>query len=297
MPNELKTLVRQLKNSLKYNDFDEYSGTFTETTVPPAPVAAATAASVAAPVAPAHKPAARPVRAAAVPAPSAVAETVPFNKPEAKKPEIKRPDLSRLDLPALEKQVAACRLCPLGATRIKTAFGMGNPSAEIMLIGEGPGYEEDRQGLPFVGKAGQLLDKILAAMGLDRKKVYIANIAKCHPMIDPSDPEKRGNDRPPSPEEISCCRPYLERQIELIKPKYIIALGATSARELLNASGSLSALRGKVHDYPVNPAIKVIATYHPAALLRNEEYKRPAWDDMKLLMRTAGMEVPKPSKS
>ncbi|MDD4004193.1 MAG: uracil-DNA glycosylase [Elusimicrobiaceae bacterium] len=296
MPDELKTLVRQLKNCLKYNDFDDYAGSFSETAVPPAPAAefSAVSSGPAGPVAPAHvKPAAHAVSAhAGAPAKAAPHAQLPAPEAVALKTETKRPDLSKLDMAGLEKLVSVCKLCPLGAARIKPVFGMGNPRAQIMLIGEGPGYEEDRQGLPFVGKAGQLLDKILGAMGLDRTNVYIANIAKCHPMIDPSNPEKRGNDRPPSPDEIRVCRPYLERQIELINPEFIIALGATAARELLSFTGSLSSMRGQLRDYPVTPAIKVAATYHPAALLRNPDYKRPTWDDMKLVMKAAGMQPP-----
>ncbi|MFA6583991.1 MAG: uracil-DNA glycosylase [Elusimicrobiaceae bacterium] len=291
MTNEYKKLVRELKNFLKYNDLDEFSGSLP--VYAPAEPAKKTAPSAvkAAPVVPAQD---KPVFKR--PAPEPAFDKPVFKKPAAesagKKPVVPAEDLSGKGMAELEKMVARCKKCPLGATRLKSVFGMGNDAAKIIFIGEGPGYEEDRQGLPFVGKAGILLDKMLAAMGLDRTKVYIANIAKCHPMIDPSDPEKRGNDRPPSPEEIATCRPYIERQIELIRPDFIVALGATSARALLNSASSLSSLRGTVHDYPRNPAIKIIATYHPAALLRNEAWKRPAWEDMKLLMRSANITPP-----
>lgn len=299
MPEELKTLLRQFKNCLKYNDFDEYAGTFAETTVSPAPVpSAAPEPKTPLPRTAFAAPAVKPAPVAQAGSFAKPADNAPLPKPAVKKPEAKKRDLSMLDMAGLEKMVSTCVHCPLGKHRIKAVFGVGNPKAEIMLIGEGPGYEEDRQGIPFVGKAGQLLDQILAAMGLDRTKVYIANIVKCHPMIDPADPEKRGNDRPPMPEECAACRPYLDRQVEIIKPKFIIALGASAARELLNKpTASLGSLREKMHDYPVNPAIKLVATYHPAALLRDAKYKRPTWDDMKMVMAAAGITPPAPKGS
>lgn len=184
-------------------------------------------------------------------------------------------------LAALASQVEACRACPLGATRLKPAFGVGSPTAEVMFVGEGPGYEEDRQGEPFVGKAGQLLDKILAAMGLSRGAVYIANIVKCHPMADPSQPDKRGNDRPPSPEEMAACRGYLEEQVRLVAPKVLVALGSTAAKCLLATEDGVGRLRGRRHEFR---GIPLFVTYHPAALLRDETYKRPTWEDMKAVM-------------
>lgn len=181
----------------------------------------------------------------------------------------------------LQKEVERCRKCPLGSTRLRVAFGVGSVKAEVMFIGEGPGYEEDHKGEPFVGKAGQLLDKILASIGLSRQTVYIANMVKCHPMIDPGDPEKRGNDRPPSSEEMQACRPYLEEQIKRISPKVIVTLGAVPARALLNAPG-IRAVRGKWQTYQ---GIKVLPTYHPAALLRDPDLKKDVWQDMKALKK------------
>lgn len=186
----------------------------------------------------------------------------------------------RGELARLSAEVEACRKCPLGATRIKPAFGVGSPTAEVMFIGEGPGYEEDRQGEPFVGKAGQLLDKILAAIGLSRETVYIANVVKCHPMLDPGQPDKRGNDRPPTPEEMAACRGYLEAQISLVRPRALVALGATAAKCLLATDDGVGRLRGRWHDFSGTP---LLVTYHPAALLRDETYKRPVWEDMKTL--------------
>ncbi|TBR23451.1 uracil-DNA glycosylase [bacterium] len=187
------------------------------------------------------------------------------------------------ELARLAAEVEACRKCPLGATRLKPAFGVGSPTAQVMFVGEGPGYEEDRQGEPFVGKAGQLLDKILASVGLSRQAVYIANVVKCHPMVDASQPDKRGNDRPPTPDEMAACRGYLEAQIRLIRPKVLVALGSTAAKCLLATEDGVGRLRGRWHDFAGTP---LLVTYHPAALLRDETYKRPVWEDMKTLMRT-----------
>lgn len=186
-----------------------------------------------------------------------------------------------VSLASLAAEVEACRRCPLGATRIKPAFGFGSATAEVMFVGEGPGYEEDRQGEPFVGKAGQLLDRILAAMGLSRGAVYIANIVKCHPMADPTQPDKRGNDRPPTPEEMEACRGYLEEQIRLVGPKVLVALGGTAAKCLLGTEDGVGRLRGRRHEFKGLP---LFVTYHPAALLREESYKRPTWEDMKAVM-------------
>jgi uracil-DNA glycosylase len=186
-------------------------------------------------------------------------------------------------LEAYRKEIENCVKCPLGKTRIKFVFGVGNPAARLMFIGEGPGYEEDRRGEPFVGKAGQLLTKIIEAMGMKREDVYIANIVKCHPMVDPSDPEKHGNDRPPTPEETAACRPYLDRQIELIKPRVICTLGASSTKTLLSTEAGISTLRGRYFDYKGTP---LMPTYHPAALLRNPSLKKDVWEDMKKIMAT-----------
>ncbi len=182
--------------------------------------------------------------------------------------------------------IGDCQLCPLAATRKKIVFGVGNPESPVMFVGEGPGFDEDRLGEPFVGKAGQLLDKILAAINLDRKTAYIANIVKCHPMVDPSDPEKRGNDRPPEPGEIEQCLPFLKEQIRIIQPKVIVALGAVAARVLLSTTDGIMRLRGKVQLVELidgEPAISVLPTFHPAALLRNPDWKKDVWTDMKLL--------------
>ncbi|MCL2888618.1 MAG: uracil-DNA glycosylase [Elusimicrobia bacterium] len=192
--------------------------------------------------------------------------------------------------------IARCQRCPLGTTRIKAVPGEGNPNARLMFIGEGPGFDEDHQGRPFVGRAGQLLDKMIEAMGLQRGEVFIANMVKCHPMIDATDTEKRGNDRPPSLEEIALCRKFIESQIAVIRPQYIVALGGVAAKSLIKDT-SLSALRGKVHELELDSAdldgsVKIIATYHPAALLRNPNWKKDAWEDLKMLMREMNLKIP-----
>lgn len=182
--------------------------------------------------------------------------------------------------------IGDCQKCPLGSTRIKLVFGVGNPEAKVMFVGEGPGFDEDRQGEPFVGKAGQLLDKIMAAIGLDRTKVYIANIVKCHPMIDASTPDKRGNDRPPVEEEMNECLPYLKEQIRIINPKIIVTLGATATKALLGSREGITKIRGMIKKIQISPdeePISVLPTFHPAALLRDPELKKPVWEDMKLL--------------
>ena len=185
-----------------------------------------------------------------------------------------------------DEKIGDCHLCALGDTRVKLVFGVGNPTASVMFVGEGPGYDEDRRGEPFVGKAGQLLDKILSAIGLDRTKVYIANMVKCHPMKDATQPEMHGNDRPPTPEEMDKCRPFLMEQIRIINPKIIVTLGGTATKGLLNSTEGITALRGRLFDFQVSessPVIKILPTFHPAALLRDESLKKFVWEDMKLL--------------
>ncbi|MCL2390395.1 MAG: uracil-DNA glycosylase [Endomicrobia bacterium] len=184
-------------------------------------------------------------------------------------------------LQSLREEASKCKKCPLGTSRLTCVFGEGSPNAELMFVGEGPGYEEDHKGLPFIGRAGQLLTKIIEAMGHTRETVYIANIVKCHPMKDPSDPEKRSNDRPPTFDEMEICRTYLDRQLEIIKPKIIVTLGASSTKGLLKTEESISLIRGTFKEYN---GIKLLPTYHPAALLRNPDLKKDVWADMKKVM-------------
>ncbi|MBL1154908.1 MAG: uracil-DNA glycosylase [Ignavibacteriae bacterium] len=171
-------------------------------------------------------------------------------------------------LDELNNLIKNCTKCVLHKNRNNFVFGSGNPDAEVMVIGEGPGAEEDKKGLPFVGRAGQLLTDILKAIKFDRDEVYIANIVKCRP------PENRT----PLPEEMETCIPYLKKQIALIQPKMILCLGLTAAKGLLRKKESLTALRGKFFDYE---GIKVMVTFHPAALLRNPNWKRDCWEDVK----------------
>ncbi len=169
-------------------------------------------------------------------------------------------------------QIKNCKKCHLYRTRTNFVFGAGNPEANLMLIGEAPGREEDLKGEPFVGAAGKLLDRMLAAIDFKREDVFIANILKCRP------PENRD----PRPDEIETCKPYLMQQIKLIQPKIILALGRISAQVLLQTKSPLGQLRGKIHDLS---GIKFLVTYHPAALLRYQQYKRPAWEDLKFLRK------------
>jgi uracil-DNA glycosylase family 4 len=180
-------------------------------------------------------------------------------------------DVAHLGWDALEARVAACTACQLHQTRTQTVFGVGNREADLMLIGEAPGADEDRQGEPFVGKAGRLLNEMLHAVGYRREQVYIANILKCRPP----------NNRDPQPSEVELCEGYLRRQVQLIQPKLIIALGRIAAHNLLKTQTSLARLRGQVHRYGQD-AIPVVVTYHPAYLLRSPGDKRKAWKDLLL---------------
>lgn len=174
---------------------------------------------------------------------------------------------SILTLDDFNNKINTCQLCGLSETRNKFVFGEGNPNADLMLIGEAPGAEEDKSGIPFVGRAGKLLNDILIAIGFKREDVFIANILKCRPP----------NNRDPLPSEREVCKPYLYKQIDLIKPKVILCLGKVAANVLLNNDESLTKMRANVHE--IN-GIKTMVTYHPAALLRNPNWKRPTWEDV-----------------
>jgi DNA polymerase len=180
-----------------------------------------------------------------------------------------------LTLADVQKELGDCKRCKLHRTRRKIVFGEGNEKATLMLVGEGPGYDEDIQGRPFVGKAGQLLTKILQSVNLQREEVYIANIIKCRPP----------QNRKPESDEIESCNPFLMKQINAIQPKIICALGTFSAQTLLQTDAKITALRGKLYDLE---GIKVIPTYHPAFLLRNPERKREVWGDMKKIVELLG---------
>jgi uracil-DNA glycosylase family 4 len=179
----------------------------------------------------------------------------------------------------LAARVAVCTRCQeLARARTQTVFGVGNPEAEIMFVGEAPGADEDRQGEPFVGAAGQLLNRILEASRLNRSDVYICNILRCRPP---------GN-RNPLPDEAANCREYLDAQIELVDPDYIVCLGSVAAKNLLGLADSIGKLRGRIFQYG---RAKVVCTYHPAYLLRNPAAKKDVWEDMKFLMRDRGIDL------
>ena len=184
-----------------------------------------------------------------------------------------RPDVDAMDWAQLQDTVSQCRLCELHGSRTQTVFGTGNRNADWLVIGEAPGKDEDLQGEPFVGRAGQLLNAMLLAAGLKREQVYIANILKCRPP----------NNRDPRPEEVVCCEPYLARQIALIQPRIILAVGRIAAQNLLKTDTPIGTLRGTVHRY-ADTGIPVVATYHPAYLLRSPLDKRKAWADLQLAM-------------
>ncbi|MGD2116762.1 MAG: uracil-DNA glycosylase [Chromatiales bacterium] len=178
-------------------------------------------------------------------------------------------DIACLDWPALQQKVADCQACDLHKSRKNTVFGVGNPGADVMIIGEAPGADEDAKGEPFVGRAGKLLDAMLQAIGLNRQKVFIANILKCRPPAN----------RNPSAEEVLACEPFLLRQIELIQPKLILSVGGVSAHNLLKTDERVGQLRQRWHKLPWKD-IPVQVTYHPAYLLRQPSHKAKAWEDL-----------------
>ena len=192
----------------------------------------------------------------------------PDIEPGAAVPE---PAETGLDWDELRSVVSGCTRCPLHETRTQTVFGVGNPDADWLIIGEAPGAEEDRRGEPFVGRAGKLLDEMLRAIGEARGSVFIANVLKCRPP----------NNRDPKADESAACRSYLERQIELIKPRIILAVGRIAAQQLLETDAPVGRMRGKVHRLGDIP---LIVTYHPAYLLRSPTQKRKSWDDLCLAM-------------
>jgi uracil-DNA glycosylase family 4 len=236
----------------------------------------------ASPIAPLAPPSLRPAAEAArlplVDSEPVVAEFTPVTDPSG----------TKADRVARLRAIAAtCQKCPhLAASRHSVVFGVGNPEAEVMFIGEAPGADEDMQGEPFVGKAGQLLTKIIETMNYRREDVYIANILKCRPDT----PGQSAGNRPPTPEEMNTCLPYLVEQIEIIQPKVLVALGLTAAKGLLENVRSLGEVRGRWHDYR---SIPLMVTFHPAYLLRNQapSERRKAWEDMLLVKERLGHEI------
>jgi len=190
---------------------------------------------------------------------------------------------------AKQLRLKGCRKCSLCETRTQTVFGQGSPTARLVFVGEAPGFEEDRQGLVFVGRAGQLLTRMIEnGMGLKREDVFICNVLKCRPP----------NNRDPSSDEVLACSPYLRRQLELIDPEVIVALGSPAAKTLLNTAESIGRLRGRFHDHYLSgvtgegPSIALMPTYHPAYLLRNPAEKKKTWEDLQLVMQALGLPVP-----
>lgn len=182
-------------------------------------------------------------------------------------------------LQIISDEIGDCTRCALHSGRNKIVFGDGSPNARILFVGEGPGADEDAQGIPFVGKAGQLLNNMIVAMGLKREEVYIANVVKCRPP---------GN-RTPEPEEANTCSPFLFRQIDVVRPQVLVALGATAATYLLGARQPLAGLRGRVHAFRGS---SLIVTYHPAYLLRDPRQKKEAWADLQIAMKELGLKLP-----
>jgi len=183
-------------------------------------------------------------------------------------------------LQAIREDLGDCSRCKLSAGRQRLVFGVGNPRAELAFVGEGPGEEEDRQGEPFVGRAGQLLTRMIEAMGYGRADVYIANVVKCRPP---------GN-RNPEPDEIEACEPFLRAQLAAIKPRVIVALGKFAAQTLLRSPTPISRMRGRWHEYE---GVKLMPTFHPAYLLRSPEEKKKAWEDLQLVMKELGRTLPR----
>jgi len=182
-------------------------------------------------------------------------------------------------LQLIRDEIGDCTRCSLASGRNKLVFGDGDPNARLMFVGEGPGADEDAQGLPFVGRAGQLLNNMISAMGLGREQVYIANVVKCRPP---------GN-RTPEPEEANTCVPFLFRQIDVVRPQVLVALGATAVTYLLGQRQPLAGLRGRVHAFR---GTQLIVTYHPAFLLRDPRQKKEAWADLQIVMRELGLKLP-----
>ena len=188
--------------------------------------------------------------------------------PSRRRPHSEAAPADRLTLDAIRAEIGDCQRCKLAPCRTNIVFGSGNPDAELVFVGEAPGYDEDQQGLPFVGRAGQLLTKIIESISLKREDVYICNVLKCRP------PENRN----PEPDEVASCNPFLRKQLAAIRPKIVCCLGTFAAQTVLQTAASISKLRGKFFDMD---GMRVIATFHPAYLLRSPEKKREVWEDMK----------------
>lgn len=228
-----------------------------------------------------------PARPAAPPRDPAPAPSPPAPPPPAVAARGTEPvplEERRRRLAVLAEEVAGCTKCPLHASRTQTVFERGSPAAELCFVGEGPGADEDRLGKPFVGKAGQLLDKMVVAMGYGRDDVYVCNVVKCRPP----------DNRKPTDEEMAACLPYLRAQLELVDPKCIVALGATGVQGMLGTSMGITRLRGTWKLY--EGRTPVMPTFHPAYLLRSPEHKRHVWEDLQQVMRQLGKQPPPKKK-
>jgi uracil-DNA glycosylase len=224
---------------------------------------------------------AQPAPAAAVQPPApAIVKPLPTAAPEAPAPLALEPGERLRRLGLLEESVRGCTRCALHAGRTQTVFARGTGASRLCFVGEGPGADEDAQGYPFVGKAGQLLDKMIEAMGFTRDEVYVCNIVKCRPP----------NNRKPEPEEMAACLPYLKEQLELLDPEVIVALGATAVQGLFGTSEGITRLRGRWKLYLGR--VPVMPTFHPAFLLRNPAAKREVWDDLQAVLRQMGRSPP-----
>jgi DNA polymerase len=218
---------------------------------------------------------------------SPVSSTVAEAQPSSERAVHRRAGVAAARLAALRDGVMGCVKCPhLVRSRTQVVFGVGNPEAQLMFVGEAPGADEDLEGEPFVGKAGQLLTKIIETMGFARDEIYIANVLKCRPDMPPGE---TGN-RKPRPEEMHTCLPYLRQQIEIIQPRALVALGGTAMEGLLGETQPMARLRGRWHDFA---GIPLMATYHPAYLLRNQSLaeKRKVWEDMLMVLERLGLTI------
>jgi DNA polymerase len=208
---------------------------------------------------------------------TAIPPRKPISAPPQISPVVKSADRAAA-LRIIREEIGDCTRCALHKARNKLVFADGDPNARLMFVGEGPGADEDAQGLPFVGRAGQLLNNMIAAMGLKREEVYIANVVKCRPP----------SNRTPEPEEANTCSPFLFRQIDVVRPDVLVALGATAATYLLGQRQPLAGLRGRIHAFR---GTKLIVTYHPAFLLRDPRQKKEAWADLQIAMHELGLKV------
>lgn len=228
----------------------------------------------------APSPVGKPAVVALTPRPAPAAPAVPATPARAEPIAVTPSGLPAVDLDGIASEISACTKCALSACRKRTVPGEGNPGCELLFVGEGPGAEEDVQGRPFVGPAGELLTRMIVAMGLTRDEVFIANVVKCRPP---------GN-RTPQPEEVAACMPYLQRQIAVLRPKLICTLGNTPLRALMgDDSLGITRMRGRQLDYA---GIPLIPTFHPSYLLRNPEAKKPCWEDLQTVLKALGRTLP-----